>query len=117
MNISRHLKVSVGMVLLALAQQAAASGYHFGTQSVNAQSTANAAAAEAADATTLFYNPAGLTKLDSNQISATVNLVLPHIKYSNAQATYRGGSAVRGSTSGKSPIQPFLLHTFMAHTN
>ena len=101
MNISRHLKVSVGMVLLALAQQAAASGYHFGTQSVNAQSTANAAAAEAADATTLFYNPAGLTKLDSNQISATVNLVLPHIKYSNAQATYRGGSAVRGSTSGK----------------
>lgn len=50
-----------------------ASGYHFGTQSVNAQSTANAAAAEAADASTIFYNPAGLTKLDSSQISVNAN--------------------------------------------
>ena len=53
-----------------------ASGYHFGTQSVNAQSTANAAAAEAADASTIFYNPAGLTKLDSSQISVNANIVL-----------------------------------------
>lgn len=39
--------------LLSTAVQA--SGYHFGTQSVNAQGTANAAAAEAADASTIFY--------------------------------------------------------------
>ena len=38
--------------LLSTAVQA--SGYHFGTQSVNAQGTANAAAAEAADASTIF---------------------------------------------------------------
>ena len=42
-----------------------ASGYHFGTQSVSAQATANASAAEATDATTLFYNPAGMTRLQA----------------------------------------------------
>lgn len=93
-------------VFLAVAavsvQQAAASGYHFGTQSVTAQSTANAAAAEAADATTIFYNPAGLAKLDTHQITGAINLVAPTIKYSDAQAQHFGsGTPVKGSNSGK----------------
>ena len=79
---------------------AQASGYHFGTQSVSAQSTANSSAAEADDASTLFYNPAGLTHLDSNQISASVNLVAPNVYYNDASATYTGGSKVSGSTGG-----------------
>ncbi|UBQ57360.1 OmpP1/FadL family transporter [Alysiella filiformis DSM 16848] len=85
-----------------------ASGYHFGTQSVTAQSTANAAGAEAADATTIFTNPAGLSKLDSHQITGAVNAVMPTIEYSNAQANHigterlpTGAVAVSGSTSGK----------------
>ena len=44
-------------------QPVLASGYHFGTQSVTAQSTANAAAAEAVDASTIFYNPASLRRI------------------------------------------------------
>ena len=52
------IKLSVIAVMIGLTQQAVASGYHFGTQSVGAQSTANAAAAEAADASTIFSNPA-----------------------------------------------------------
>ena len=85
----------------ALMQGAYASGYHFGTQSVTAQGTANSSAAEADDASTLFYNPAGLTKLEGNQISAAINLVKPDVKYENASATYTGGGNVPGSTSGK----------------
>lgn len=80
-----------------------ASGYHFGTQSVTAQSTANAAAAEAADATTIFTNPAGLTKLEQSEVTAAVNLVAPHIKYSDAEATYRNGKPVKTDSSGRSP--------------
>lgn len=76
-----------------------ASGYHFGTQSVTSQSTANSSAAEAADASTLFSNPAGLTKLESSEISATVNLVLPSVKASEAEAAYPNGTPVRGSSS------------------
>lgn len=84
----------------ALMQGAYASGYHFGTQSVSAQGTANSSAAEADDASTLFYNPAGLSKLEGNQISAAINLVMPKVEYENASATYTGGGSVPGSTSG-----------------
>lgn len=84
-----------------LGTAAHASGYHFGTQSVTAQGTANASAAEAADATTIFTNPAGLSKLQSHEITAAVNFVAPHIKYSEAEARYRRGGTVNGSNSGK----------------
>ena len=87
--------------LACAANFAQASGYHFGTQSVTAQSTANSAAAEAADASTLFYNPAGLAKLSNSEVTAAVNLVAPHIKYSDAEATYRRGGRVKGETGGK----------------
>ncbi|MBF0803753.1 MULTISPECIES: OmpP1/FadL family transporter [unclassified Neisseria] len=83
----------------AFAVQAYASGYHFGTQSVSAQSTANAAAGEAADASTLFYNPAGLVKLESSEISASLNLVSPSVKYREGRAVYNGGTAVSNSSS------------------
>lgn len=90
------------LFLAALSQQAAASGYHFGTQSVTAQGTANAAAAEAADASTLFYNTAGLANLKKHQVAAALNLVMPTIKYSDAQARYYTGEEItHGSRSGK----------------
>ena len=89
---ARLLKPLALLTLAALAQQAVASGYHFGTQSVTAQGTANAAAAEADDASTLFYNTAGLTKLENHEISVAANMVLPTIKYSDAAAKYYDGS-------------------------
>jgi long-chain fatty acid transport protein len=76
----------IGTALLA--QSAWASGYHFGTQSVSSQATANASAAEAADPSTLFYNPAGLTKLEGTQATININMVAPKVKYSNGQAQY-----------------------------
>lgn len=86
----------------ALMQGAYASGYHFGTQSVTAQGTANSSAAEADDASTLFLQPGrSLTKFEGNQISAAINLVKPDVKYENASATYTGGGNVPGSTNGK----------------
>lgn len=92
-----------------------ASGYHFGTQSVNAQSTANAAAAEAADASTIFYNPAGLTKLDSSQISVNANIVLPSIHYEADSATDFTGLPVQGSKSGKITKTTVAPHIYGAY--
>lgn len=96
-----HIKPFVFLLTLAFAQQTLASGYHFGTQSVTAQSTANAAAAEANNASTIFSNPAGLNHLKGHEVSATVNLVAPSIKYSDAQAQYYQEGEVTGSDSGK----------------
>lgn len=90
--------------LLALSASVYASGYNFGTQSISAMSTGDASAAEAVDAGTIYYNPAGLTQLNRMQISANLVLARPHVRYYDAQAyypTYAGGQAVKGETSGK----------------
>jgi len=44
MKTHNKIKITTAFISLAIAHHAAASGYHFGTQSVGAQSTANAAA-------------------------------------------------------------------------
>ncbi|MBQ9601532.1 MAG: transporter [Neisseriaceae bacterium] len=103
---TKLLKTSVTLLALALAQQAAATGYHFGTQSVSSQSTANSSAAEASDASTIFYNPAGLTHLENSQVTGVVDFVFPYIHYRDADANHRSptggiGPKVQGSDSGK----------------
>lgn len=80
---------------------ALASGYNFGTQSVSAMSTADASAAEAADPGTIYYNPAGLTHLDSVQVSGNLILAKPSVKVKNAKAQYPNvGSLAGGPVSG-----------------
>lgn len=94
-------QITVLLGLTAFATAAQASGYHFGTQSVTAQGTANSSAAEAADATTIFSNPAGLAKLERDEITGTLNLVAPHIRYTDAQATYRNGTPITTDSTGQ----------------
>ena len=101
MKFNHKIKPLALFLSVIYTQYAMASGYHFGTQSVTAQSTANAAAAEADNASTIFSNPAGLAYLDKNQVTATLNLVMPTIKYSNAKAYYYQGSEVSGQDNGK----------------
>ncbi|WII93926.1 OmpP1/FadL family transporter [Kingella negevensis] len=112
-----HLsKVCLALVAGVFAQQASASGYHFGTQSVGAQSTANAAAAEAADASTIFYNPAGLTKLQGRgEFTAAANIVMPSIKYSDAKMTTFRGAPATGITSGKIAETTIAPHLYGAY--
>lgn len=91
------------LVGCTLSLPAWSSGYHFGTQSASAQSTANSSSAEAADASTIFYNSAGLSKLSGTHFSINANLVAPSVKYSNASANYPNGLnlPIQGKTSGK----------------
>ncbi len=118
LSVNKLNRLSVMIGLAFTVQSIHASGYHFGTQSVSAQSTANASAAEAADASTLFYNAAGLTKLEGTQISVNLNLVAPSIKYRDAEATYPGGinPQVQGQTSGTiTPDVVVAPHTYISH--
>ena len=116
MTMKTHIKITAAVIGIAIAQHAAASGYHFGTQSVGAQSTANAAAAEAADASTLFYNPAGLTHLDGKaEVTGALNIVAPSLKYKDARATYYQGGNVQGKTSGKVTKTTAAPHVYGAY--
>lgn len=116
MNIKTHIKYSVILTLGALAAQAHASGYHFGTQSVSAQATSNASGAEAADPSTIFHNAAGLTKLDGTQATININIANPSVKYKNAEASYPDGEAIEGETEGKiAKSVQFVPHLYASH--
>lgn len=80
----------------ALPAQAFASGYNFGSQSVSAQGTAHANAAEAADPSTIYYNPAGMSMLEGDQISIGLTSVVPDSSYTD------NGSHTYGPTSSTS---------------
>ena len=100
-SVFTSIKLSTILITAGIAAQAHASGYHFGAQSVSALSTANTNAAEAADPSTIFYNPAGLTELSGTQVTGNLFLVKPDVKYNNAEARYADGTEVKGQSNGK----------------
>lgn len=99
-----------------LATHVYAAGYNFGVQSVSAQGVANAGGAAAMDATTIFYNPAGMTYLPGDNISAAMVVASPHVKVSNLQASTAFGKPVGGSGTGSSPTSATVVPQFyMTH--
>ncbi|WP_199102410.1 OmpP1/FadL family transporter [Aquitalea sp. ASV11] len=103
----KHLSQSVmlmGVAVGAFSSTALASGYHFGSQSVSAQGTAFANSAEANDASTIFYNPAGMSRLTGTNFSGGLTLVVPDSSYTdNGSKTNEGNSTGGGSASGYTP--------------
>lgn len=92
-----------------------ASGYHFGSQSASAQGTANANAAEAADASVQFYNPAGLTLLDGTQASGVLNIVLPKGRFTDAGSFTQFGLSTRGGAPGDFVEPAAVPHAYLSH--
>lgn len=84
----------------ALSGQVLASGYNFGSQSVSAQGTSHANGAEAADPTTLYYNPAGMSRLDGTQISVGLTSVVPDSSFTNEDSTAPKAGVGNPNTSG-----------------
>lgn len=112
-------KILLGNLVAAFASTVFASGYNVGGQSISVMSTADASAAEAADAGTIFYNPAGLSYLNNMQISGNVLLARPNARYYDAQASYpayAGGDPVSGNSSGKIADQwKMIPHAYFAY--
>jgi long-chain fatty acid transport protein len=90
------------LALLPLALTAQAAGYRFGTQSAAAEGTANANGAEAADASTLFANPAGITRLNGWNFSGVVDYVDPKTRFTD-QGSYISlpGSGLQPRSTGQ----------------
>lgn len=100
----KHLALIIAAALSALSLNAQASGYRFGSQSVAAQGSADANAAEANDASTLFYNPAGMARLEGRQIQAGATIVVPHSTYTDTGSTHFTGTSTGGTAaSGYAP--------------
>jgi len=93
----KHLTLVIAAALAATSFGANASGYRFGAQSVAGQGTADANGAEAVDASTIFYNPAGLSRLDGTQITAGATVVVPHSTYNDNGSTHFTGQPTNGT--------------------
>jgi long-chain fatty acid transport protein len=83
--VARPLLAAIALLPLALTAHAA--GYRFGTQSAAAEGTANANGAEAADASTLFANPAGMTRLTGWNFSGVIDYVDPKGRFTDEGST------------------------------
>jgi long-chain fatty acid transport protein len=91
---------SVAGALLAMSGSAAASGFALIEQSASGLGNAFAGgAAGAEDASTVFFNPAGMSRLSGKQIAVAVHDIKPSAKFSGtgASGTDMGGDA-GGST-------------------
>jgi long-chain fatty acid transport protein len=95
----KYLPLIVAAALSAMSVGAQASGYRFGSQSVAGQGTADANGAEANDASTIFYNPAGLSRLEGTQISAGATVVVPHSTYKDTGSTHFTGAPTGGTAA------------------
>jgi len=93
--INKIIVLSVSSALAAMAGQASASGFQL--QEQNASGLGNAYAGQAAaaeNASTIFFNPAGMTRLPGRQVSGAINLIRPSSKFTDS-----GGSAAPGGLS------------------
>lgn len=100
------LTLAAGCLFLNTAH---ASGYNFGTQSASAQGAANANGAEANDASVIYANPAGMTRLKGTQTAIVLNVVAPKVDFQPASSTF-------GGTDGGDPVDPtFVPHGYITH--
>ena len=77
--------------------QLSASGFAITENSASAQGNSYAGAAAAAeDASTIWFNPAGMMKLDSNQIVVAGHFISPSSSFTNQGSTNADGSDLLG---------------------
>lgn len=114
----RFAPTLLGVSLLAAfcSGSALASGYHFGSQSASAQGTANANSAEADDASVLFYNPAGLSRLKGLNVSGVLDIVVPDGKFEDQGSVTVFGLPTGGGNGGKFVKTTVVPHAYMSKT-
>lgn len=113
---SRHV-LAIAIATLAGAQTVQAAGFALIEQSVSGMGTAYAGAAASADSVdTLFFNPAGMTRLPGTQGGAAVHLVLPQTKFHNDGSTFAlAPLAISGSDGGDAGGLAGIPHFYLTH--
>lgn len=107
------------LTLSALGPQAQASGFALIEQSVSSMGTAYAGgAAQAEDATTIFFNPAGMTRLTGTLVSAGAQIIIPQAKFKDSGSTFAaalGGAPLGGGNGGDAGEAAAVPHAYLSH--
>lgn len=106
------------LALLAATPAAQAAFFQLGEISPAAMGNANAGGAAAAeDASTVWFNPAGLTRLTGSQLVLGVHLVDVSIKFSKTSATLNpllGGGPISGGNGGDAGERALIPNLYFA---
>lgn len=95
------LACSIAASLAAVSGTAAASGFALIEQSASGLGNAYAGgAASAEDASTIFFNPAGMSRLSGKQIAVAVHAIKPSAKFSNNASVPAALQPTVGGTGG-----------------
>jgi long-chain fatty acid transport protein len=112
-------RLSLLVFLGAGASTVHAAGYALIEQSVTGLGRAfSGSAAVADDASTIFFNPAGLTQLDRAELNLGMNFIAPYAKFDNNGSTLPatlGGGPLNGENSGDAGENAFLPNFYYAH--
>jgi long-chain fatty acid transport protein len=91
----------VGCIVFISAGSAYGAGFALIEQSVSGLGNAYAGgAASAEDASTIFFNPAGLTRLGGRQLILGAHLIMPYANFSNKGSTHVTGAPLSGDDDG-----------------
>lgn len=104
--------ISVASALLAMSGNASASAFALIEQSSGLGNAFAGGAASAEDATTIFTNPAGMSRLSGKQVSFAGSFIQPSAKFSNTTST---GAALQtaGGNGGDAGSLAFLPNVYM----
>jgi long-chain fatty acid transport protein len=115
----RHVLRLIPVLLLGLgAEHADAAGFQLLEQNASGLGNAYAGSAAAAEnASTIFFNPAGMTYLSGRQFSAGLNAVRPSFEFSNSGSlnpTALGGGAASGGNGGDAGSWAYLPNGYLS---
>ncbi|MEQ1525964.1 MAG: outer membrane protein transport protein [Gallionella sp.] len=106
---------SVAVALLAMSGSAAASGFALIEQSASGLGNAYAGgAASAEDASTVFFNPAGMSRLGGKQVVVAGHLITPSAKFSDNGSTAAALQPSVGGTGGDAGGMAFVPNAYYA---
>ena len=105
----------LGLVfLIAGSSTAFASGFAIIEQSVSGLGTAFSSGAAASDASTVFFNPAGMTLLEGQQVTAGVHFIFPSAEFKKKKAENAIGAPLSGGdggNGGETAVVPNFYYT------
>jgi long-chain fatty acid transport protein len=105
-----------GALCLAGIQTTQAAGFALIEQTVPDMGTAYAgAAARAGSADTLYFNPAGMTRLPGTRAAAAVHLVKPKTEFDNEGTSYVNTLPISGGDGGDAGGLATIPHFYLTH--
>ena len=100
--------------IVGTATSALASGFAILEQSVRGLGNAFSGGAIAQDASTIFFNPAGLTRLSGNSVNAAVYYISPWAVFQNTGSTVVTGATLTGGNGGDGGVDVFVPNLYAA---